>query len=251
MNHTNYGIVALLPMKAHSERVTGKNFKPFAGKPLFSWVLTTLLSIDEIEKVVINTDAVELLASYPECDNPRVQLRSRKKELQGDFTSMNLIIEDDLNNISSDLYLMTHTTNPLLGTNTIKRALSQYKKSATKENADSLFSVNRYQTRFYRLNGEAINHNPDELIRTQDLEPWYEENSNLYMFTKESFAATQARIGQNPVLFETPLIESVDIDNPETWELAELLAYGIQMRTDGAGAGPTSEQIAGTPKIIS
>ena len=50
-------IVALLPLKAHSERIPGKNFKPLAGKPLFRWILDTLLGIDAIDRVVINTDA--------------------------------------------------------------------------------------------------------------------------------------------------------------------------------------------------
>ena len=55
-------IVALLPMKANSERVEGKNFKDFNGKPLFQWVLDTLLKIKEIDQVVINTDARDILS---------------------------------------------------------------------------------------------------------------------------------------------------------------------------------------------
>ena len=38
-------VVALLPMKAHSERVVGKNFRNLAGQPLFRWIMNTLLSI--------------------------------------------------------------------------------------------------------------------------------------------------------------------------------------------------------------
>ena len=40
-------IVALLPMKANSERVVGKNFRDFNGKPLFRWILDTLLSVGQ------------------------------------------------------------------------------------------------------------------------------------------------------------------------------------------------------------
>ena len=84
--------------------------------------------------------------------------------------------------------------------------------------------MNKFQTRFYREDGSAINHDPDNLIRTQDLEPWYEENSCLYLFSRQSFAATNARIGKRPVLFETPPLESADIDGPADWDLAELIA---------------------------
>jgi CMP-N-acetylneuraminic acid synthetase len=36
-------IVALLPMKANSQRVKGKNFRMLHGKPLFRWILDSLL----------------------------------------------------------------------------------------------------------------------------------------------------------------------------------------------------------------
>ena len=46
-------IAALLPMKANSERVQGKNFREFCGKPLFRWILDTLLEVEEIDQVII------------------------------------------------------------------------------------------------------------------------------------------------------------------------------------------------------
>ena len=116
---------------------------------------------------------------------------------------------------------MTHTTNPLLRSATVRKAIAAYQAGVADGSADSLFTVNKFQTRFYREDGSAVNHDPANLIRTQDLEPWYEENSNIYMFSKSSFASTNARIGQNPILFETPMLESVDIDDQAGWDLAE------------------------------
>lgn len=136
---------------------------------------------------------------------------------------MNKVLADDIEAVHSATYLMTHTTNPLLSSTSIVRALWAFDR-ARGLGKDSLFTVNKYQTRFYRGDCSAINHDPNSLIRTQDLEPWYEENSNLYLFTRQSFAATHARIGQNPILFETPRMESVDIDDQEGWDLAQLIA---------------------------
>ena len=215
-------VVALLPMKAHSERVSGKNFRELAGKPLFRWVLDTLLSVDEIDLVVINTDAREILEDKGLPASSRVLVRDRKKELQGDFTSMNLILEDDINAEPAELYLMTHTTNPLLSADTIRDALDRL--AADKGKFDSLFTVNRFQTRFYREDLSPVNHDPDNLIRTQDLEPWFEENSCLYIFSRESFHKTRARIGEKPMMFEMPRNESIDIDEQEDWMMAEALA---------------------------
>lgn len=220
----NHQLVALLPMKAHSARVKGKNFRPFAGKPLFRWILDALLAIPEIEKVVINTDARAILAENGLVDTDRILIRDRKPELCGDFVSMNKVLADDLANVRSDLYLMTHTTNPLLSSLTITRALLAFEKARAAGQADSLFTVNKFQTRFYRTDCSAVNHDPNNLIRTQDLEPWFEENSNLYLFSRESFAATNARIGKRPAMFETPRSESADIDDQEGWDIAEMIA---------------------------
>ena len=217
-------LVALLPMKANSERVKGKNFKELAGKPLFRWMLDTLLSVDCVDQVVINTDAREVLQKHGLVESERVLIRDRKPELQGDMVSMNRIIEDDIAAVEADGYLMTHTTNPLISSNTITAAVDAHTNSGQ---SDSLFSVNRVQTRFYREDLSPVNHDPDNLVRTQDLETWFEENSCLYLFTRASFARTGARIGAAPMMYETPRLESIDIDDPSDWVLAEALAKHI------------------------
>jgi CMP-N-acetylneuraminic acid synthetase len=216
--------IALLPMKAHSARVSGKNFRDFAGKPLFRWILDTLLEVREIDQIVINTDARDILAEKGLVDTDRILIRDRKPEICGDFVSMNLVIADDLANVPAEAYLMTHTTNPLLSAATIRAALKSYQDEVCSGAHDSLFTVNKFQTRFYRADGSPVNHDPNNLIRTQDLEPWFEENSNAYIFSKMSFEATNARIGNRPVLFETPRAESADIDDQEGWDIAETLA---------------------------
>jgi CMP-N-acetylneuraminic acid synthetase len=213
--------VALLPMKAHSERVSGKNFREFAGKPLFRWMLDKLVELAEVDFVVINTDARPILESHSVSSGGKILIRDRKSYLCGDCVSMNRIIEDDIREFEAGAYLMTHTTNPLLSTETMLRALSVFEKEREENAYDSLFSVTKHQARFYRKNGEAINHDPNNLVRTQDLEPWFEDNSSLYIFTRESFARTGARIGERPFLFQTPRAEAVDIDDPETWAIAE------------------------------
>ena len=213
-------IAALLPMKANSERVVGKNFRDFCGKPLYQWILDTLLSVQEIDKVIINTDAKTLLEDPKLTANPRVLLRPRPKEICGDLVSMNLVIADDLKGTAFDHYVMTHSTNPILSAKTIRAAMDLY-FSKLGSGYDSLFTVNRHQTRFYGQKGEPINHDPNNLVRTQDLAPWFEENSNLYIFSKSSFAKTNARIGAQPVLFEMTRLESVDIDDADSWKFAE------------------------------
>lgn len=217
-------IVALLPMKANSERVKGKNFRDFCGKPLFRWILDNLLEVQEIDQIVINTDARKILAENGLTDTDRILIRDRKPEICGDLVSMNLVLADDVANVPADIYLMTHTTNPLMSADTIRKAIAAFQQAKAAGNADSLFTVDKVQTRFYRADCSPVNHDPDNLIPTQHLEPWFEENSNLYLFTRESFVKTKARIGKQPMMHKGPFFESIDIDTPADWDFAVVAA---------------------------
>jgi CMP-N-acetylneuraminic acid synthetase len=221
-------------MKANSQRVKGKNFRPLHGKPLFRWILDNLLAIPSIDRVVINTDARHILAENGLSETDRVTIRDRKPELCGDEVSMNRILADDIANVPAATYLMTHTTNPMLSAATIQTGLDRYREGVQSGAADSLFTVNKIQTRFYYADGRPVNHDPDNLIQTQDLEPYFEENSCLYIFSAESFASTRARIGRSPLMLETPPLENVDIDTPADWALAEAVALIMDRNEKGA-----------------
>jgi CMP-N-acetylneuraminic acid synthetase len=228
MNSQPIRIIALLPMKANSVRVKGKNFRDFCGKPLFRWILDTLLAVEEIDQIIINTDARHILAENGLIDTERITIRDRKPEICGDHVSMNLVLADDVANIQADIYLMTHTTNPLMSSDTIRKALVAFQQAQAVGQADSLFTVDKVQTRFYRSDCSPVNHDPDNLIPTQELEPWFEENSNLYLFSAESYAKTKARIGKQPMMYEGPYFESIDIDTPADWDFAVVAARFLQ-----------------------
>jgi CMP-N-acetylneuraminic acid synthetase len=212
-------------MKAHSERVPNKNVRPFAGRPLYEHVLEALEHTYPIDEVIVNTDSDEIAEKAPALFS-KVRTLIRPEEIQGDFVSMNEIISYDIEQVAADVYLQTHSTNPLIRSKTITETLNKFVKC---EDCDSLFTVNRFQTRLYFEDGRPINHDPRELIRTQDLPPVYEENSCIYVFTKESFRkAGDKRIGMKPVMFEMDRIESIDIDDEYTFNLAEMLARYAQ-----------------------
>lgn len=217
-----YMIDALVPMKGHSERVKDKNIRDFAGKPLFYYVINALLSSQYISRIIIDTDSEQIKESVNFLfSNERIRLIDRPEELCGDFAPFFDLLEYDMGYSESDLFLQTHATNPLLSETTISGACSLFLDNRDKY--DSLFAVNELHTRLYNDRGEAMNHNPDHLIRTQDLLPVYEENSNLYLFSRESFQKRHNRIGETPYLFVTPPLESVDIDTEEEFLLAEAI----------------------------
>jgi CMP-N-acetylneuraminic acid synthetase len=216
----NEKITALVPMRHASERVPGKNYRPFAGKPLFHYILSSLMKCREIGTIVIDTDSTIIIQDV-EISFPAVEVIERPEELRGGMVPMNDILLHDMNQFPSEFYLQTHSTNPLLKSETISKAIRKlYKKYP--EN-DSLFSVTKLQTRLWDEYGRPINHDPEILLRTQDLPPVFEENSCLYIFTGKSFETRHNRIGERPLMFEMDPEEAWDIDEESDFRIAEVL----------------------------
>lgn len=222
LRNDNVKVTALLPMKGNSERVPNKNMRDFDGAPLYHAIMDALLGSKYIDKVVINTDSEIIKNDAITNFGDKVFIIDRPEAIQGDFVSMNNIIDYDLKYLEGEHFIQTHSTNPLVRSTTIDAAIEQYFSKLNQ--FDSLFSVTRLQTRLYDENAKPINHNPHELLRTQDLKPLYEENSNFYIFSKQAFADSDSkRIGLKPQIFEVNQLEAVDIDEPEDFKLAELL----------------------------
>ena len=213
-------VVALLPMKGHSERVPGKNLRPLAGRPLYHWVLESLRSVPSIVTVVVDTDS-EQIADDVTASFPGVAVRERPEDLLGDEVPMHDIVARFVaEHPDGDVFLQTHSTNPLLTSATIVRAIDAFFGDG---DHDSLMSVTEMQTRFYDHRGDPVNHDPAVLLRTQDLDPIYEENSNIYIAPREVITRTGRRVGTNPMLFPMGRLESIDIDEEIDFVVAECL----------------------------
>lgn len=213
-------LAALVPMRHHSQRVPEKNFRHIAGKPLFHHILTTLGDVPELGAIYVDTDS-PVIAEGIEDSFPAVHIIDRPEDLRADDVSMNRIIAHDMSVIGADLYLQTHSTNPLLQAGTISKAIQEYRENSAR--FDSLFSVTRLQTRLYDEVGKAINHNPEVLIQTQDLPPFYEENSCIYLFTETGLKQHGHRIGHSPYMYEISADEAWDIDTPLDFEIVDFL----------------------------
>ncbi|MBT3189438.1 MAG: acylneuraminate cytidylyltransferase family protein [Anaerolineae bacterium] len=213
-------IAALVPMRHHSQRVPGKNYRELAGKPLFHHIIETLESVPEIDIIVVDTDSQPIMDGLRE-HFPDVVIINRPEHLREDDRPMNDILLYDTEQVDADFYLQTHSTNPLLRAETVSAGIRAFLEGHPAH--DSLFSVTRWQTRLYDRHGEAINHDPEELIQTQDLPPVYEENSCIYLFTRENLIQYNHRVGKNPLMFEIPAIEAVDIDEESDFEIADIL----------------------------
>jgi CMP-N-acetylneuraminic acid synthetase len=219
---------ALVPMRHHSQRIADKNFRSIAGQPLFHHIISSLLACAEISQVVVDTDSQPIIQGLQQYF-PDVRILYRPEYLRGDVVSMNEVLLYDTSQVESDYYLQTHSTNPLLRPQTISQAIQTFLRKTPEY--DSLFSVTRLQLRLWDQLGHAINHDPDVLLQTQDLPPVYEENSCLYIFTRQTLVKRQNRLGERPFMFEIDRAEAWDIDEELDFAITEfLLQHRLQQK---------------------
>ena len=213
-------ITALVPMRHHSQRVPGKNFRLLDGRPLYAHILSALAAVTEIDHILVDTDSEEITEGIHK-QFPHVQCVLRPAELRADNVPMNEILMYDTSLVDSEFFLQTHSTNPLLQSQTVAKAIQTI--LGLYPSYDSLFGVTRLQSRLWDGLGRAINHNPNILLQTQDLPPVYEENSCIYIFTRETLSRRRNRLGDRPYLFEINADEAWDIDEELDFKLVDLM----------------------------
>ena len=137
-------IDAFVPLKAHSARVPGKNLRLFNGRPLFHAIVNSLQEATHVGSIYIDTDSEEIAASAAELAD--VEVVRRKPHLEGDDTSVNLLIKDFMVDHPETSHLIqTHATNPLLRSLTIGRAIGALFDDSP---APGLFPATAHQPRF-------------------------------------------------------------------------------------------------------
>ena len=222
-------VCAIVPIKQLSTRVPGKNYRDFNGEPLMKIIINTLLQSNLITTLVVDTNSKlvkEILTTNYTDD--RIIIYDRREHLWAGDTPTNVLLENviyDLD-LTHDIFIQTHVTNPLLSVKTLDSCIHEFIEKE-RFGYDSLFTVKKIQTRLYTLENDidvvALNHNPDELIPTQDLKPLYEENSCVYIFKRDILVKRHHRIGYKPYMYLMDDIESSDIDTETDFTLTETL----------------------------
>lgn len=219
----NERVTAIVPIRHHSQRVPGKNYRLCAGRPLYRYVIDCLLAATRVARVVVETDSATIRADCIAVYGDAVLLMERPESLRAPETSMNRILLSAVAQLGTGYYLQTHATNPLLRPATVDAAVARFFTGFAEGACDSLFSVTPRRVRLWDAEARPLNHDPERLLQTQDLPPFFEENSCLYLFSAASLQQCRRRIGARPLLYAMEPSEAVDIDEDSDFLLAEAL----------------------------
>jgi len=207
--------IAVVPMKLNNRRLPQKNTKSFTnGKPLCWYILSTLLKVKGIDEVYVYCSNPDIKDFIPE----GVKFLRRSENLDKDTTKMNEVLRCFSNDVDADIYIMTHTTAPFIGAESIMKGLEAVEEGRY----DSAFAAKKVQD-FLWKDGKPFNYMLDNIPRTQDLPVLYEETSGFYIYRRDVIRKYNRRIGDKPYIVEVGEIESVDIDELEDFIIADAI----------------------------
>ena len=203
-----------MPIKLHNERCPGKNTRMLGGKPLLKYELDSLIKTGLCDSINVYCSDDAVVPFLPE----GVNFIERPKELDLPTSNFTQIFNCFMNEQDADIYVYAHATAPFITVETMKLCIEAVKS----EKYDSAFCAVKLQDYLWQ-DGQPLNFDATNLPRTQDLKPIYQETSGVYVFTKEVFLKYKRRVGVKPFIKEVSFKESVDIDTPEDFELAEIM----------------------------
>ncbi len=213
-------VVAFVPAKGTSSRVPSKNVRVLNNKPLFLHILDTLLSCHAIDEVYLDTESEEV---FRLAEGRKHKCLRRDPGLATNRTDGNQLLLNEAAHVEADIYVQALPTAPFISQRTIDEAVFSL---LTSKNNDSLFTVTRDNVYVWKKDGTPANYNPLHIPNSFDLEETIVETMGLYIIRKGALFERKCRIGRSPIFFDTSFIESIDIDTPEDFELADAVFRG-------------------------
>ncbi|MBQ3653745.1 MAG: NTP transferase domain-containing protein [Synergistaceae bacterium] len=215
--------VSFIPIKLNNQRLPGKNLLPLNGRPACDYLFSTICKVDTIDEKYIYCSDEAIKPYIAPYESQGLRFLKRDKYLDGFMVKGLEIIGRFVQDVEADIYVLAHVTSPFIRPETIARALAKV-QSGEYDSAFSAIALRSYMW----LEGRPLNYDPEDIPRTQDLEPVYMESSAFFIFRREVFTEMGRRIGKKPYICEVDQVEAVDIDTPEDFEFAQAAAKYLE-----------------------
>jgi CMP-N,N'-diacetyllegionaminic acid synthase len=220
-------VCVLIPARGGSKGIPGKNIKFLGEKPLIQYTLDAAGACFTPEQIVVSTDDSEIKNVAEEMGQPIRALRP--ESLAQDDTPTAAVIEYELEQwrLAQGSYpehvVLLQATSPFRSGDHLGEAWERYRSSR----ADMLVSVraskqNPYYNLFEEQNGYLQKSKEGTFTRRQDCPPVWELNGAIYIFRTDRFLDVGME-GMHKIKYEMSEIDSIDIDSPLDWMIAECL----------------------------
>ena len=216
--------VALIPIRAGSKGIPGKNMKEMCGKPLCFWVIDAALNAESIDEVWVSTDSQCYIELIEDGFGEQVRTLTRPEHFAQDDTPTEDVMKHFALTVESDTVVLLQATSPLTTPDDIEGALRVHEERGT-----SLLSVVEAPRGFYwkeaalRSGLCAINYDPEERPQRDEIEVVYKENGAIYITDMYGIMKRGSRIDDCASYYIMPPDIATEIDTPEDWDIVEKL----------------------------
>lgn len=226
--------IAIIPLRAGSKGILGKNKKKLLGIPLFSWILGEAIFSD-LDKIYIFTDDKDIVSivreNYFWTDKVEIMIRSNKSATDTASTEMGMKELAKKINYNFDILCLLQATSPLTSREDINNCLNKL----VEEKYDSALTVVNTMRFIWTKNGESLNYDFKNRPRRQEFSGMLVENGAVYTTTKQQFLESGIRIGGNIAVVKMPEDTLTEIDEIEDWIIMEkLLENRLMKRKKGS-----------------
>lgn len=224
-------VVAVVPARAGSRGVPGKNVAPVGGVPLIRRAVRTLLASELVDEVVVSTDGPEIAAAATAgLSDDRVTLVTRPVDISGSTASsesallhaLDVLAERD--GTDPDVLVFVQCTSPFIEPRTVDEVAGL----VVRGEADSAFTAARVHEFLWKVDetGSAvgINHDSSFRPRRQDRTPEFLETGAVYGMRVAGLREHKHRFFGRVRLVEVPATHAIEIDEPNDLLLARAIA---------------------------
>ena len=212
-------IVSFIPIKLNNQRLPGKNTMLLNGRPMCDYIFKTISEVDSIDEKYVYCSDETIKPYISQYEDKGLRFLKRDSYLDGFQVKGLEIIDYFVRDVDADIYVLTHVTQPFTKSSSISSALEK----VISGEYDSAFSAIELQDYMWK-DGSPLNYDPENIVRTQDLDPIYMETGAFFIFRKEVFTKLGRRIGVKPYIHIIDQIEAIDIDTAEDFQLAQAVA---------------------------
>lgn len=211
-------ITAVIPIRKGSQRVENKNLRPFADTSLLDLKIRTLLKVPEINEIIINTDSEKAINWVK--DNyigQNVKFHRREEYFASSKCSGSEFFRHLGEVTDTDIFVYAPCTSPFIKPETISACIRQF---LSLKGYDCVSTVSVIKE-FLWLDGKPLNYDPTHAPNSQDLPNIQALNFGTTIIKRCDLINNCNIIGKKPLFVPTSDIESIDIDTPLDFFLAE------------------------------
>lgn len=217
-------IVALLGVRAGSKRVSNKNGREFANSNLLTLKIETLKQVRGLSRIVVNSESLELLSIAKKAGADTI-LRDPQ------FATDHVLTSDYYRHIAEkcicDVILSATVTTPFVKPESYELGIATF-LSLTDSPYDSTTSCFPLKEFLYK-DGKPLNYDPERQIRSQDLPDIVSLNYGFSIIKRSKMIEYKNIVGKRPLFVNLSKIESIDIDTPEDFFIAETLYQALHV----------------------